>query len=272
MLLPRLSVTYAKGESRHTLAYTASRNNPQYSLLSPTVDYRSKYEYFTGNPLLLSQTTHEISYTLSWRWLYVQPYYAYTSNPIRTFQRAYDDETHPGVIITEYRNSPRQQNYGVTVNMSPRVSFWQLNYTVNLGFIDEDVEALGITNNWNDLCANVYLDNSLTMPHGWMLNATASFSTYARHNTAKIKGTGQVGLRLNKSFLKNGALNVAITASDIFKTARTRMTAYGGIGVSTQFDQYNDTRRMGIDISYKFNTTGSRYKGSHAGQSERERL
>lgn len=272
MLLPRLSVTYAKGESRHTLAYTASRNNPQYSLLSPTVDYRSKYEYFTGNPLLLSQTTHEISYTLSWRWLYVQPYYAYTSNPIRTFQRAYDDETHPGVIITEYRNSPRQQNYGVTVNMSPRVSFWQLNDTVNLGFIDEDVEALGITNNWNDLCANVYLDNSLTMPHGWMLNATASFSTYARHNTAKIKGTGQVGLRLNKSFLKNGELNVAITASDIFKTARTRMTAYGGIGVSTQFDQYNDTRRMGIDISYKFNTTGSRYKGSHAGQSERERL
>ena len=33
-----------------------------------------------------------------------------------------------------------------------------------------------------------------------------------------------------------------------------------------------DTRRIGIDLSWKFNATKSRYKGSHAGQSERNRL
>ena len=50
------------------------------------------------------------------------------------------------------------------------------------------------------------------------------------------------------------------------------MTAYGGINVRTQFKEYRDSRRFGIDISWKFNTTDSRYKGSHAGQSERNRL
>lgn len=38
------------------------------------------------------------------------------------------------------------------------------------------------------------------------------------------------------------------------------------------FKQYNDSRRVGIDVSWKFNATRSRYKGSHAGQSERNRL
>jgi hypothetical protein len=50
------------------------------------------------------------------------------------------------------------------------------------------------------------------------------------------------------------------------------MTAYSGINVRTQFQQYNDLRRFGIDLSWKFNATKSRYKGSHAGQAERNRL
>ena len=50
------------------------------------------------------------------------------------------------------------------------------------------------------------------------------------------------------------------------------MTAYSGINMRTQFRQYNDSRRIGIDLSWRFNATRSRYKGSHAGESERNRL
>lgn len=59
---------------------------------------------------------------------------------------------------------------------------------------------------------------------------------------------------------------------DLFHTRYTEKTAYGGINIRTQFRQYNDTRRIAIDLSWKFNATKSRYKGSHAGQSERNRL
>jgi hypothetical protein len=48
--------------------------------------------------------------------------------------------------------------------------------------------------------------------------------------------------------------------------------AYGGINFRTQYHEYQDKRRVGIDISWKFNATRSRYKGSHAGQDERNRL
>ena len=39
-----------------------------------------------------------------------------------------------------------------------------------------------------------------------------------------------------------------------------------------QEDSYADSQRIGVRISYKFNATKNKYKGSGAGQSEKERL
>ncbi len=272
VLLPRISATYINKDWRHTLSYKVSRFNPPYSLLSPAVNYRSKYEYDTGNPFLQPQTTHSVSYAVSWKWIYVEPYYSYSKNTVNSFQYVYDDVNHPGVRMMDYRNVPKLQTYGITLNFSPKIGFWQTNTTAEVGFSDRDVEALGITHKWNDLLTSFNSSNSFSLPHAWMFNITGSLSPYARTGAAKIKTSGQVDLRLNKSFLKNKSLNVAVMAKDILKTAYIEMTAYGGINVSTAFKEYRDVRRFGIDVSYKFNATNSRYKGSHAGQSERNRL
>ncbi|MBR5170665.1 MAG: hypothetical protein IKW85_08865 [Muribaculaceae bacterium] len=37
-------------------------------------------------------------------------------------------------------------------------------------------------------------------------------------------------------------------------------------------DCYNFDRTIGLTVTYNFNVTRSRYKGSHAGQDERNRL
>ncbi|MBQ7440591.1 MAG: hypothetical protein IJV52_03555, partial [Prevotella sp.] len=68
------------------------------------------------------------------------------------------------------------------------------------------------------------------------------------------------------------SLTVAILANDLLHTQYTEMTAYSGINMRTQVRQYNDSRRIVIDLSWRFNATKSRDKGSHAGQSERNRL
>lgn len=272
VLLPTLSATWAGDNWRHTLSYKVSRFNPPYDLLSPAVNYRSKHEYDTGNPFLQPQTTHAIAYSVSWKWLYVQPYYQYFRNTITSFQCAYDDVNHPGVVIMDYRNIPNMQAYGVMVNVSPKIGCWQTNTTASLGFRNQDLEPLGITHNWNDLLTSFNSSNDFSFPHDWMFNVTGSLYPYVRTGPAKIKTSGQVDLRLSKSFLKNNSLNVAVVANDVFKTAYIRMTAYGGINVSTTFKEYRDVRRFGVDVSYKFNATNSRYKGSHAGQSERNRL
>ena len=272
VFIPRASVTYNSGDWTHKLSFFTARQNPSYNLLSSAINYRSKYEYDTGNPLLQPQTTQQLSWSSNWKWFYVEAYYQYTQNLIRSFQTAYDDINHPGVMIMEYRNSPKCQEYGIELNFSPKIGIWQMNYTVGLGFADEDVEALGITHKWNGLISSFTLDNTFTLPHSWLLNIKGNLSPYNETRCAQTKTTGSLNIRLSKQFLKDKSLTVAILANDLLHTQYTEMTAYSGINMRTQFRQYNDSRRIGIDLSWRFNATRSRYKGSHAGQSERNRL
>ena len=74
-----------------------------------------------------------------------------------------------------------------------------------------------------------------------------------------------------KSFLKNDALSVTLTFDDIFHQQHNTMTSYF-IGTSTTFTEYYDHQRVGVTLSYKFNATKSKYKGTGAGQSEKNRL
>ena len=175
-------------------------------------------------------------------------------------------------MISEPCNTPKKLLYGVSLNISPKIGIWQINYTANFFFADEDLEAIGITHKWNGLCMDFMLDNTFSLPKSWTLNIQGGFTPYQASGCAQIKTTGFVDFRLNKQFLKDKSLSIAILAKDILHTKYREMTAYGGINVRTQFREYSDTRRIGIDLSWRFNATRSRYKGNHAGQSERNRL
>lgn len=272
VLIPRFSASYRTEKWHHKLSYHCSRSNPSYGLLSSSVNYRSKYEYDTGNPFLKPQTLHNISWSSSWKWFYVEAFYQYYKNSIRSFQTAYDDVNHPGVVIMDYRNTPKQEYYGLTLNFTPKFGIWQLNYSTDFYFCNDDVYPLGITHKWNGLIANFTLDNTFTLPHSWFFNASGSFAPYYESGPSQTKATGFINLQLSKQFLKNKSLSVAILANDILHTQYTERTAYGGINIRTQYSEYKDSRRIGINVSWKFNATRSRYKGSHAGQSERVRL
>lgn len=190
---------------------------------------------------------------------------------IRSFQYAYDDRNHPGVMMMDYRNSDLRQ-YGLTLSLSPQIGIWQLNYTAQLFFSDENVAPLGITHKWNGLCTDFALDNTLTLPHNWLLNIQATLAPYRESGPAQTKATGGLDLRVSHEFLKDKSLSVALVAKDVLHTEYKEMTAYGGINVRTHFREYDDARRIGLDIAWTFNATRSKYKGGHAGQDERNRL
>lgn len=272
VLIPRLSFTYRTERWVHNFSYQCTRNNPPYSILSTAIHYRSKYEYATGNAYLQPQTTHSLSWTSQWKWLYIQPYYRYMRNAITSFQMAYDDVNHPGVVIMDYRNIPKMQDYGIVLNFTPKIGIWQMDYTARFFYNNIDYESMGITHTWNGLCADFTLDNTFTLPHAWLLNIKGSITPYQESGCSQQKATGSLGFRISKQFLKDKSLSIALLANDILHTQYTEMTAYGGINVRTQFKEYRDARRIGINLSWKFNATKSRYKGSHAGQSERNRL
>ena len=158
------------------------------------------------------------------------------------------------------------------MNASPKIGIWQLNYTASLEYKDEDLEPLGITHNFKGLCTEFNLDNTFTLPKAWLLNIQGYIEPYYRSGFHIFKTSGSLNLRLSRQFLKDKSLSVALLARDILRTDYVKGTEYNGIGYRIDVETYRDRRRIGIDVSWKFNATRSRYKGSHAGQSERNRL
>ena len=269
--IPTLSANYRNGDWNLTLSYKNYKENPSYSILTNAINYRSKYEYMTGNPLLPKQTSDRLSLDASWKWIYWSTWYQYVKNSLTTVTQAYNDETHPGVTIIDYQVIPETHSYGTMVTLAPRFGIWQPQLTTGVSFWDSDLKAIGINYDWNDPYWYVILDNTFTLPKGWFINLQATYVPKFKQSASKKKAMGVIDFRLSKSFLKDDALSVTLTANDIFHTQHNAMTAYS-IGTSTTFTEYYDHQRVGVTLSYKFNATKSKYKGTGAGQSEKSRL
>ena len=269
--IPTLSANYRNGDWNLNLSYKYLKGNPPYSLLNSAINYRSKYEYMTGNPLLEKQQNKAFLLDASWKWIYISTWYNSVKNSITTVSQAYNDEIHPGVTIIDYQNIPSARSYGGNITLAPKFGFWQPQATINLSFWDSDLEAIGINYDWNDPYWYFILDNTFTLPKGWFINVQGTYVPKFKQSASKKKAMGVVDFRLSKSFLKDDALSVTLTANDIFHTQHNAMTAYS-IGTSTTFTEYYDHQRVGVTLSYKFNATKSKYKGTGAGQSEKSRL
>ena len=274
VFIPQLSVSYQDGDWSHSLSYQVYRFNPPYDILKSSISYRGKYYYETGNPFLQPQTQQGISWESSWKWIYAQVAYTRMKNGYTSFQSAYDDVNHPGVMLMDFRTWPSGNYYSMTLNFSPKVGIWQMNYSANFYIMDVDLEAIGIdpAHNWKGLVSSFTFDNTFNLPYSWRFNVQANLNPYYKSMYMKSRTHGSINLRLSKTFLKDKSLNVAARVNDVFYTTKEKNIVYEGINYCNDGDVYRDNQFFQLGVTWKFNATRSRYKGSHAGQDERNRL
>ena len=274
VFIPQLSVSYQDGDWSHSLSYQVYRFNPPYDILKSSITYRGKYYYETGNPFLQPQTQQGIAWESSWKWIYAQVAYTRMKNGYTSFQSAYDDVNHPGVMLMDFRTWPSGNCYSMTLNFSPKVGIWQMNYSANFYIMDVDLEAIGIdpAHNWKGIVSSFTFDNTFNLPYSWRFNVQANLNPYYKSMYMKSRTHGSINLRLSKTFLKDKSLNVAARVNDLFYTTKERGLVYEGINYCNDGDVYRDNQYCQLSVSWKFNATRSRYKGSHAGQDERNRL
>ncbi|MBQ2857987.1 MAG: outer membrane beta-barrel protein [Bacteroidaceae bacterium] len=269
--IPTFSVNYANDDWNLTLSYKPSISHPHYSTLSNSIQYLSKYEYAVGNPLLESPRSKTLSLDVSWKWIYFTAFYMSTQKQYTQLRKAYNDETHPGVTLFYYKNIPQTYTYNALVTLAPKFGIWQPQFTFNISYWDAHWKSLGIEQSWKGPYTYFILDNTFNLPKGWLINLQGTYIPKFKQGSSKKTELSTVDFRLSKSFLKDDALNVTLTIDDIFHQQHDTMTSYF-IGTSTTVTQYFDHQRVGVTLSYKFNATKSKYKGTGAGQSEKSRL
>jgi hypothetical protein len=230
--------------------------------------YDSRILYEGGNPLLRPSVRQSIDFNLTYSWL----------NFVTGFTRENDFFTHVGQVYDEVQeiaifrpdNFAHQDRVYATLVVSPKFGFWQPQATLHYYQQIFDAEKYGAPEKLNkpefSFNLNSWFEISQTMKALIQINYMG-----ANHWGFMYRGDNfLVNARFQKSFLK-GRLTGTLYANDIFRTARTKMTTYYAIGQTAQ-DVYSYTQCVGLTLSYNFNVVGSKYRGTGAGNDEKNRL
>ena len=265
---PNLSAAWQKDKWGAQLSYSKRITRPPYNMLTSMVVYDSRILYEGGNPLLRPSVRHSIDFNLTYSWLTF----------VTGFTRENDFFTHVGNIYDEANeiaifqpdNFDHQDRIYATLVASPKLGFWQPQATLHYYQQMFDAEKYGAPKKLNKPEFSARLQSWFVIDPTAKALLDVSY-TGSNHWGFMYRGSNfMVNARLQKSFLK-GQLSATLYANDIFRTAKTKVTTYYAIGQTAQ-DVYTYTQCVGLTISYNFNASGSKYKGTGAGNDEKSRL
>ena len=267
-LFPTLSAAWQKGKWGAQLSYTKRITRPQYSQLTSMVVYDSRMLYEGGNPLLRPSIRQGIDFILTYAWLNFATGFTRENDFFTHTGKIYDEENE--IIILTPENFDHQDRVYATLTASPKIGIWQPITTLHYYQQMFDSEKYGAPKKLNKPEFSARLQNWFTL--GTTAKALLDINyTGSNHWGMMYRGTScSVNARVQKTFLK-GNLIATLYANDIFRSARNNMITYYGIG-TTSNKVYTYTQAVGFTISYNFNATTSKYKGTGAGNDEKSRL
>lgn len=264
---PSLSLSMPIGNVQMQLSYAADINRPNYWVLRSGVQYSNHYTYETGNPFLVSEISRNTSYDLAYKWLTFNLTYEHVSDPIYQTVEIYKDNATIGLM--RMINGKSYNNVTSTLNLQPTFGIWH------------PMLSAMVEKQWFELQTRdgQYLNKPVAM---FRFNNTfdtkwAMFSvmmTYItkgyEENHYIYKPMFNTDLSIYKGFLKD-CLTLQLYVSDVFGTNDSHIIGKYGKLKETVFDEFS-TSKISLTVRYKFNTTRSKYKGTGAGDSQKNRM
>lgn len=264
---PSLSLSMPIGNVQMQLSYAADINRPNYWVLRSGVQYSNHYTYETGNPFLVSEISRNTSYDLAYKWLTFNLTYEHVSDPIYQTVEIYKDNATIGLM--RMINGKSYNNVTSTLNLQPTFGIWH------------PMLSAMIEKQWFELQTRdrQYLNKPVAM---FRFNNTfdtkwAMFSvmmTYItkgyEENHYIYKPMFNTDLSIYKGFLKD-CLTLQLYVSDVFGTNDSHIIGKYGKLKETVFDEFS-TSKISLTVRYKFNVTRSKYKGTGAGDRQKNRM
>ena len=265
---PNLSAAWQKGKWGTQLSYSKRITRPPYNMLTSMVVYDSRILYEGGNPLLRPSVRHSIDFNLTYSWLTFVTGYTRENDFFTHVGNIYDEAKE--IAIFQPDNFDHQDRVYATIVASPKLGFWQPQATLHYYQQMFDAERYGAPKKLNKPEFSARLQSWFVIDPTAKALLDISY-TGSNHWGFMYRGSNfMVNARLQKSFLK-GQLSATLYANDIFRTAKNKVTTYYAIGQTAQ-DIYTYTQCVGLTLSYNFNASSSKYRGTGAGNEEKGRL
>lgn len=264
---PSLSLSMPIGNVQMQLSYAADINRPNYWVLRSGVQYTNHYTYETGNPFLVSEISRNISYDLAYKWLTFNLTYEHVSDPIYQTVEMYKDNT--TTELMRMINGKSYNNVTSTLNLQPTFGIWHpmLSAMVEKQWFELETRDGRYL---NKPVAMFRFNN--TFDTKWaMFSVMMTYITKGYEENHYIyKPMFNTDLSIYKGFMKD-CLTLQLYVSDVFGTNDSHIIGKYGKLKETIFDEFS-TSKISLTVRYKFNTTRSKYKGTGAGESQKNRM
>ena len=267
-LFPNISVGWQKNKWGIQLGYNKRISRPNYQALNSNVQYDNRYEYEGGNPLLRPTIKQNLDLNVTYSWLNFTAGYSHNKDLRLNFGYLYQEGTE--ITIWTNRNFDKFESFNASLTASPKFGFYSPTLTLSYWQQNFDTQAYGLATKRNKPEWQINFRNWFT------INKTTKAMLYLHYSTSYDYGFNHnahefnINARVQKTFL-DGNLTVALFANDIFCNLRERWTGYYPVSTTAK-DAYVYTQSVGASLTYNFNATNSKYKGTGAGNEEKKRL
>lgn len=264
---PSLALSLPVGKTQMQLMYASDIYRPSYNELRGGVQYDNLYTYESGNPFLVPSIIRNLTYGFSWSWFNLQVIYSHVADEVCTITQTYQGDPMKSLTRPENINSYNSFRTGLT--LAPTVGIWH------------PMLELMVYKQWLKMATHVgnRLDNPVavfqltnTLDFKW-LTASIVMTAQTEGNMGNkyiSRGYFNTDLSLYKELFKN-RLALTLDVSDLFGTGNQHRVHYSGTQRTMLYDAYSTSSAM-LGVRYRFNATNSRYKGTGAGQSQKNRM
>ena len=272
------SITLSKAKPgnslQFSLSYAKRATRPSYWQLSSDVIYENRLNRQTGNPFLKPIKYHNLSAMVMWKWLYLNTNFSHCVDPILYTAGSLENDSK--VNFVTYKNYDNADWLTVTLGAQKSVNLsdgatWTPQYNMMLMKPWFRAEFLGEWKSFNHPMLALQLGNIITLPHDWLIQADFNMHTHGYQQNAWFDCTNaMLSLSVSKDIFKR-RLNVKLTGNDLLNGGINRFTLYSNRLMIRKMED-NDSRCVQLSLRYRFNVTPSKYKGTGAGNAEKNRL
>lgn len=265
---PNLSLSYDLKPVQFSLSYSEKTRRPYFYQLRNDIQYNDRFSYETGNPALQPQIQRYLNFRVGYKDLLFNLGYSHIKDYIAFTTKPYPDDRR--INLFWVKNYPKLEAVNLMLSYSPKWGIWEPSLTLYLDkpyfSMDRSLGKLSL----EKPSGTFYWENMWRLPAGFILSLDMDYATAGNWDVYYNRPQGGVDLGLRRSFLNN-TLDVNLQGFDVFKTRRSSNVMYGEAADFSKWN-YSDRRQVRLTMTYRFNATRSKYKGTGAAREEINRL
>ena len=272
---PSVSLSTSVKNVQLSFSYAKRTRRPSYWQLSSDVIYENRLNLQTGNPYLKPVKYHNVNAMIRWMWIYLNTNFSHCVDPI--LYTAESLESDSKVNLVTYKNYDHLDWLVITLGAQKDIKLghevtWTPQYNISLMKPWLKAEFLGEQKSFSQPMLSLQLGNIVTFPHDWLVQADFNMHTHGNSGAnANFDCTNPIlSLSVSKDFCKR-RLNIKLSGNDLFNGGINRFTLYSNRMMFRKMED-NDSRCVTFSLRYRFNVTPSKYKGTGAGNAEKNRL